>query len=148
MPEPPQDRTEPLRTLTLIALSSVTETPSSDPGTPTRSNPLRSSVTPLAAISTPVLGVHAGDVGCEAIRTWLGDLEEAVGIAGRVRGIDRCARLDLIERLHRRRGRAGRSERTLRVKVRRKHEGERHDGMNCLGHVVFCGSAVREAAGS
>ena len=57
MPEPPQDRTEPLRTLTLIALSSVTETPSSDPATPTRSNPLRSSVTPLAAISTPCLAV-------------------------------------------------------------------------------------------
>src|SRR5262245_7179973 len=56
MPSPPQERTEPLSTAMLDwMLAAVTLTPSSEPGAPRRSKPLRSRVTPLATISTPCL---------------------------------------------------------------------------------------------
>ena len=60
-----------------------------------------------------VLASDAGDVARKIVRAGLGDFEEAVRIAGRVRCIDRCARLDLIECLHRGRRRAWRGERAL-----------------------------------
>jgi len=84
-----------------------------------------------------MLGVHAGDGRGEVIRTWLGDLEEAIGVAGRVRCIDRCARLDLIERLHRRRGRAGRNERPLRESRRSQQEEEDNERWRFHGGMPF-----------
>lgn len=56
-PPSPQFRTEPSRTVMPRSESTVTLTPSKAPmpGTPTRSNPLRSSVTPLETISIPCL---------------------------------------------------------------------------------------------
>ncbi len=56
---------------------------------------------------------HAGHVGREVVRAGLGNPEDGVGIAGGVGGVDLVARLDLVERLHRRRGCAGRGKRTL-----------------------------------
>jgi hypothetical protein len=75
----------------------------------------------------PYLAFTPVTLGGEVIRTWLGDLEEAVGVAGRVRGIDRGARLDLIERLHRRRGRAGRRERPLGESRRSQQEEDENE---------------------
>jgi len=47
--------TAPLRMVTSVAVGDVTRMPSSEPGTPTRAWPIRSSVTWLAAISIPTL---------------------------------------------------------------------------------------------
>ena len=55
MPSPPQERTEPLRMWMLCRPPSVTDTPSKLPDPPVRSNPLRSSVTPLVVIAMPCL---------------------------------------------------------------------------------------------
>jgi hypothetical protein len=50
-----------------------------------------------------VLADDAGDVAGEVVRAGLGDLEEAVGVAGRVGRVDGDARLDFGEGLERRR---------------------------------------------
>ena len=49
-----QLRAEPLRTVTAVA-DPLMRTPETEPGTPMRTRPLRSSVTLLAAISMPLL---------------------------------------------------------------------------------------------
>ena len=56
-PSSPQLRTEPLTTAMFVRPFTVTLTPSKPPiaGMPTRSKPLRSSVTPLETISMPCL---------------------------------------------------------------------------------------------
>src|SRR6185295_16419340 len=54
-PLPPQLRTEPLTTAMFRRELTTVFTPASEPATPTRSKPLRSSVTPLAAMPIPFL---------------------------------------------------------------------------------------------
>ncbi len=61
----------------------------------------------------PVLATDAHEVRCQIIGAGLADDEQIARIARRVRGVDDGARLDLVERLHHRRGRARRRETAL-----------------------------------
>ena len=93
MPSSPQLRTEPLTTAMFDWRSRyVTLTPSSEPRDTDQVEPVEVERDAAGGDLDAVLAGDAGDVAGEVVRAGLGDLEEAVGIAGRVGRVDRrCA---------------------------------------------------------
>jgi hypothetical protein len=86
-------------------------------------------------------GGDVGDIACEVVRTGLGDLEEAVGIAGRVGLVDGGAWLNLAERLERARHRpGGRVQRAGEQEAAGKCKGEKGKGKD--GAVVRGGHGM------